>query len=93
MSTKGLKFLIIVLFLFLAMLISNYVTEHPNREQQAQWQSCLSAIVTDCHKSQNVSREEMQQLGNKIMNYFGVYSFDATFLCLANSMKINRGSH
>lgn len=61
------------------MLISNYVTEHPNREQQAQWQSCLSAIVTDCHKSQNVSREEMQQLGNKIMNYFGVYSFDATF--------------
>ncbi|XP_029186100.2 uncharacterized protein LOC114953866 isoform X1 [Acropora millepora] len=45
-----------------AMLISGYVTEHPNKEQEAQWQSCLSAIITDCHKNQTTSSDDMQQL-------------------------------
>ncbi|XP_068686789.1 mucin-4-like isoform X2 [Montipora foliosa] len=36
--------------------------EHPNKEHEAQWKSCLSAIVTDCHKTQIPSRGDMQQL-------------------------------
>ena len=50
----------------LAVLISNYVREHPNNEYQAEWQSCLSAIVTDYHKSQNRSRGDMLQLGRRV---------------------------
>lgn len=53
-----------------AMLISGYVTEHPNKEQEAQWQSCLSAIITDCHKNQTTSSDDMQQLGKVVLKQF-----------------------
>ena len=53
-----------------AMLISGYVTEHPNKEQEAQWQSCLSAIITDCHKNQITSSDDMQRLGKVVLQQF-----------------------
>jgi len=46
------------------MLINNYVVEHPNQENQTQWQSCLNAIVADCQKNnQDSSRGDLLQLG------------------------------
>lgn len=59
-----------VFCLHTAMLISGYVTEHPNKEQEAQWQSCLSAIITDCHKNQTTSSDDMQQLGKVVLQQF-----------------------
>lgn len=49
---------------FSAMLINNYVSEHPNQENQMQWQSCLNAIVADYQKNnQDPSRGDLLQLG------------------------------
>ena len=50
-------------FIIVAMLISNYITDHPNSEHQDQWQSCLSAIVTDYHKNLDPSKGDSLQLG------------------------------
>ena len=46
------------------MLINNFVLEHPNQENQTQWQSCLNAIVSDYQKNnQDRSRGDLLQLG------------------------------
>ena len=52
-------------FIIVAMLISNYITDHPNSEHQDQWQSCLSAIVTDYHKNLDPSKGDSLQLGRE----------------------------
>ena len=52
---------------FSAMLINNYVLEHPNQENQTQWQACLNAIVADYQKNnQDSSRGDLLQLGKEI---------------------------
>ncbi|XP_078380047.1 uncharacterized protein LOC144662994 isoform X2 [Oculina patagonica] len=46
-----------------AMLINNYVLEHPNQENQTQWQSCLNAIVADYQKNNpDPARGDLLQL-------------------------------
>ena len=49
---------------FSALLINNYVLEHPNQENQTQWQSCLNAIVANYQKNKpDPSRGDLLQLG------------------------------
>ena len=51
------------------MLINNYVLEHPNEENQTQWQSCLNAIVADYQKNkQDPSRGDLLQLGKDTLS-------------------------
>lgn len=46
------------------MLINNYLLEHPNHENQTQWQSCLNTIVADYQKNNpDSSRGDLLQLG------------------------------
>ena len=53
---------------FSAMLINNYVLEHPDQDSQTQWQSCLNAIVADYQKNDEVpSRGDLLQPGKDVL--------------------------
>ncbi|XP_022800912.1 uncharacterized protein LOC111338659 isoform X2 [Stylophora pistillata] len=46
-----------------AMLLSTYVSEHSNQQDQSQWQSCLNAIISDYQeKNQDIHRQDLSPL-------------------------------
>ena len=50
------------------MLLSTYVSEHHNQQDQLHWQSCLNAIIADNQgKNQDQPRQDLSQLGKRVI--------------------------